>query len=85
MGLNFNPPHEYHINTIVIKDQIGIPRKSKNKPEMKEVMGGRKERCVNCGSKKIIIHGSTKKCNTCGYEWKGKPKRKTDKKEKVRF
>jgi ribosomal protein L37E len=52
---------------------------------MNDVMGGRKERCVNCGSKKITIHGSTKKCQVCGFEWKGKPKRKTAKKEKVRF
>jgi len=52
---------------------------------MKKIMDGRKERCVNCGSKKITINGSTKKCNVCGYEWKGTPKRKTTKKEKVRF
>ncbi len=48
-------------------------------------MDGRKERCVNCGSKKITINGSTKKCQVCGFEWTGKPKRKTAKKDKVRF
>jgi len=48
-------------------------------------MGGRKERCPSCGSKKITINGNTKKCQVCDYEWKGKPKRKTAKKEKVRF
>ena len=48
-------------------------------------MGGRKERCSSCGSKKITIHGTTKKCNVCGFEWKEKPKRKTAKKDKVRF
>jgi len=52
---------------------------------MNKVMDGRKERCVNCGSKKITIQGSTKKCQVCGFEWKGKPKRKTAKKDKVRF
>lgn len=48
-------------------------------------MVGRKERCSNCGSRKIIVHGSIKKCKVCGFERKGKPKRKTTKKEKVRF
>jgi len=46
---------------------------------------GRKERCPQCGSKKITIAGNLKKCKVCKYEWTGKPRRKTHKKEKVRF
>jgi len=52
--------------------------------EMVEQMG-RKERCPQCGSKKIKIIGNLKKCNVCKYEWAGKPRGKTSKKEKVRF
>jgi hypothetical protein len=46
---------------------------------------GRKERCLHCGSKKITITGNLKKCEVCKYEWTGKPRKKTSKKEKIRF
>jgi len=46
---------------------------------------GRKERCPQCGSKKITITGNLKKCEVCNYAWAGKPGRKTSKKEKIRF
>jgi len=46
---------------------------------------GRKERCPQCGSKKIVTTGDPKKCNVCRYEWTGKPRGKTPKKQKVRF
>jgi ribosomal protein L37AE/L43A len=46
---------------------------------------GRKERCPHCGSKKIKITDDVKKCRVCKYEWTGKPRGKTSKKEKVRF
>jgi hypothetical protein len=46
---------------------------------------GRKKRCPNCGSKKIKGTDGVKKCRVCKYEWKGKPRGKTSKKEKVRF
>jgi ribosomal protein L37AE/L43A len=46
---------------------------------------GRKERCPQCGSKKITITENMKKCEICKYAWAGKPTKKTSKKEKVRF
>jgi ribosomal protein L37AE/L43A len=46
---------------------------------------GRKERCPQCGSKKIKITDDVKKCGVCKYEWTGKPTGKTSKKERVRF
>ncbi len=46
---------------------------------------GRKERCPQCGSKKIKITENLKKCRVCNYEWTGRGRRKTSKKEKVRF
>ncbi len=46
---------------------------------------GRKERCPQCGSKQITITENLKKCKICKYAWGGKPRRKTSKKEKVRF
>jgi len=46
---------------------------------------GRKERCPQCGSKKITITGNVKKCEVCKREWVGKLGRKTSKKEKTRF
>ena len=46
---------------------------------------GRKERCPHCGSKKIMIAEDVKKCNVRKYEWSGKLREKTPKKEKVRF
>jgi rubredoxin len=46
---------------------------------------GRKERCPQCGSKKIAITGNLKKCEVCKHEWAGKTGRKTSKKEKTRF
>ena len=38
---------------------------------------GRKERCPQCGSKKITIDENLKKCNVCKNEWTGKARRKT--------
>jgi len=46
---------------------------------------GKKERCPQCGSKKIKIQANSKKCEICGYEWTGRIRRKTAKKDKVRF
>ncbi|MGD8566375.1 MAG: hypothetical protein PVF96_08515 [Candidatus Bathyarchaeota archaeon] len=46
---------------------------------------GRKERCPQCGSKKFRMQDDSKKCNVCSYEWSGKVRRKTTKKDKVRF
>jgi len=46
---------------------------------------GRKERCPQCGSKKIRVHADSKKCNICGHQWTERMKRKTSRKEKVRF
>ena len=46
---------------------------------------GRKERCPQCGSKKIATTGDLKQCKVCKHEWAGKPRRRTAKKEKVRF
>jgi ribosomal protein L37AE/L43A len=45
----------------------------------------RRERCPQCGSKKITVQATSKKCRVCGYEWTGKVQRKTTKKDKVRF
>jgi ribosomal protein L37E len=45
----------------------------------------RKERCPKCGSKKIVIQASSKKCEVCGFQWTGKVRRKGFRKEKVRF
>jgi hypothetical protein len=45
----------------------------------------KRERCPQCGSKKISMIGSLKRCNVCKNEWTGKPRRKTSKKEKTRF
>ena len=44
-----------------------------------------KERCPRCGSKKLSVKGDLKKCKICGYEWKGRVRKKTDKKGKTRF
>jgi transposase-like protein len=44
-----------------------------------------KERCPNCGSKKITIESGTKKCKICHFEWTGKVKKHWTKKDKVRF
>lgn len=46
---------------------------------------GRQERCPECGSKKITVETSNKKCNICGVQWSGKTVKKTIKKDKVRF
>ncbi len=46
---------------------------------------GRKERCPQCGSKKITMTEDLKKCETCNHEWTGRPQKKTSKKEKTRF
>jgi len=46
---------------------------------------GRKERCPQCGSKKIEVQANSKKCKVCGYQWTGKVRRKTSKKDKIRF
>ena len=46
---------------------------------------GRKKRCPNCGSKKIDYYSIPKKCKVCGFEWTGKIRKKTFKKDKVRF
>ena len=46
---------------------------------------GRKERCPQCGSKKITITENMKTCKICKYTWTGKPGKKTSKKDKVRF
>jgi len=43
---------------------------------------GRKERCPQCGSKKITITGNLKKCGVCQYTWLGRPGRKRLRKEK---
>jgi transposase-like protein len=45
----------------------------------------RKERCPQCGSKKIEVQADSKKCTVCKYQWTGKTQRKTSRKEKVRF
>ncbi|MDH5419354.1 MAG: hypothetical protein OEY47_06015 [Candidatus Bathyarchaeota archaeon] len=46
---------------------------------------GRKERCPQCGSKKITITENLKKCQVCKHVWTGKPRGKTPRKEKIRF
>jgi uncharacterized protein (DUF983 family) len=46
---------------------------------------GRKEQCPQCRSGRITVLVDSKKCNVCGYEWAGKVRRKTSKKDKVRF
>ncbi|UCC27967.1 MAG: hypothetical protein JSW29_00475 [Candidatus Bathyarchaeota archaeon] len=46
---------------------------------------GRKERCPACGSKKITIGEGQKRCSVCKHEWAGKTRRRTSKKQKVRF
>ncbi len=46
---------------------------------------GRKERCPQCGSKKIIATENQKKCSVCQYEWTGKASKRTPKKDKTRF
>jgi ribosomal protein L37E len=45
----------------------------------------RQERCPQCGSKKFEVVESSKKCKTCGFQWSGTARKKTDRKEKVRF
>jgi len=44
-----------------------------------------KEQCPKCGSKKIVVEADSKKCGVCGYQWTGKIRRKTSKRDKVRF
>jgi ribosomal protein S27AE len=44
-----------------------------------------KEQCPQCGSKKIAVEANSKKCGVCGYQWTGKIRRKTSRKDKVRF
>ncbi|MFQ6064361.1 MAG: hypothetical protein ACE5L6_02690 [Candidatus Bathyarchaeia archaeon] len=46
---------------------------------------GRAERCPRCGSKKIKQDPETKKCRVCGFEWSGRVRKKSAKKDKVRF
>jgi len=46
---------------------------------------GRKERCPRCGSKKVDYFSTPKKCRVCGHEWTGKAKKRTSRKDKVRF
>jgi len=48
-------------------------------------MGRGKDRCPQCGGKKIVILNNIKKCKVCKYEWTGKSRKKTTKKEKIRF
>jgi len=43
-------------------------------------MGRGKERCPQCGSKKIIVHTDSKKCKVCGHQWTGRVRKKTPKK-----
>jgi len=45
----------------------------------------RKERCPQCGSKKIVFQASSKKCEVCGCQWSGKTGKKTSRKEKTRY
>jgi uncharacterized protein (DUF983 family) len=45
----------------------------------------RKERCPQCGSKKITIVEDLKRCNTCKFEWGKREHKKGYKKEKTRF
>ncbi|HEY4700042.1 MAG TPA: hypothetical protein VIH27_06725 [Nitrososphaerales archaeon] len=45
----------------------------------------RKERCPQCGSKKIVFQADSKKCEVCGYQWTGKVRKKTSRKGKTRF
>jgi uncharacterized protein (DUF983 family) len=52
---------------------------------MERVDMGRKERCPRCGSKKIDFFSTPKKCKVCGHEWTGKGRKKTSRKDKVRF
>jgi uncharacterized protein (DUF983 family) len=44
-----------------------------------------KERCPQCGSKKIAVQNTSKKCKVCGYQWIGKVQKKTPRKDKTRF
>ncbi|UCE44397.1 MAG: hypothetical protein JSV57_02655 [Candidatus Bathyarchaeota archaeon] len=46
---------------------------------------GRAERCPRCGSKKVKEELTAKKCGVCGFEWSGRIRRKTARKDKVRF
>jgi hypothetical protein len=46
---------------------------------------GRTKKCPKCGSKKVDIYSIPKRCKTCGFTWTGIGKRKSAKKEKVRF
>lgn len=46
---------------------------------------GRKKKCPKCGSKKIDEYSTPKKCKVCGFEWTGTGKKKTARKNKVRF
>jgi ribosomal protein L37E len=45
----------------------------------------RKERCSQCGSKKIAVQAGSKKCEVCGFQWSGKMGRKTSRKERTRY
>jgi hypothetical protein len=45
----------------------------------------RKERCSQCGSKKIIVQAGSKKCEVCGYQWSGRKGKKPSKKERTRY